>query len=70
VRYRYEWRVNGTVVRDVTTAAQSDALARQYLTANADVQCSITPSDGTLSAQTATAHATVMNNGRRRALRF
>ena len=70
VRYRYEWRVNGNVVRDVTTAAQSDALARQFLTAGADVQCSVTASDGKLSAQTVMANASVMNNGRRRALRF
>ena len=70
VRYRYEWRVNGVLVRDVTTAAQSDALARQHLTAGAAVQCSITPSDGQLSAQTAVANGAVVNNGRRRALRF
>lgn len=70
VRYRYEWRVNGTLVRDVTTAAQSDALARQFVTSGADVQCSVTASDASLSAQTSTAHATVVNNGRRRALRF
>jgi hypothetical protein len=70
VRYRYEWRVNGAVVRDVTTAAQSDALPRQYMTANSDVSCSITPSDGTATAQTVTVHGTPVNNGRRRAVRF
>jgi hypothetical protein len=70
VRYRYEWRVNGAVVRDVTTAAQSDALPRQYMTANADVSCSITASDGKATAQTVTVHGTPVNNGRRRAVRF
>ncbi len=29
VQYHYEWRVNGNVVRAVTTAAQSDAIPRQ-----------------------------------------
>lgn len=69
VRYRYEWRVNGTVVRDVTTAAQSDALARQFLTSGADVSCSITASDGKASAPTVTAHGTPSPNGRRRSVR-
>lgn len=70
VRYRYEWRVNGAVVRDVTTAAQSDALARQFLTPGAAVQCSITASDGKASAPTAVAHGEASPNGRRRAVRF
>ena len=69
VRYRYEWRVNDVVVRDVTTAATSDALARQFVTPGARISCSITPSDGALSAMTTTAHATPVTASKRRAAR-
>ncbi len=69
VRYRYEWRVDGVLVRDVTTAAQSDALARQFVTRGVDVSCSITASDGTLSAPTASVHGTPVSTPRRRAVR-
>ena len=69
VRYRYEWRVNGTVVRDVTTAAQSDALARQFVTNDASISCAITPRDGNLSAQTSTAFASPVSAVRRRSSR-
>lgn len=69
VRYRYEWRVNGTLVRDVTTAAQSDALARQHVTANAQISCAVTPSDGKATAQTVTAFSQPVTAVRRRAAR-
>ncbi|HEX8408970.1 MAG TPA: M23 family metallopeptidase [Thermoanaerobaculia bacterium] len=69
VRYRYQWNVNGTVVRDVTTAATSDALARQHVTPGAQISCSITASDGKLSATTVTAHATPVTTSKRRASR-
>jgi hypothetical protein len=69
VRYRYEWRVNGILVRDVTTAAQSDALARQHVTANAQLACSVTVSDGQASAQTVTAFSAPVTAVRRRATR-
>lgn len=52
VRYRYVWRAGGRVVRAVTSAGLSDALAR---TVRGDVTCAVTPSDGRLTAPTATA---------------
>lgn len=69
VRYRYEWRVNNQLVRDVTTAAQSDALPRQHATANARISCSVTVSDGKTSAQTVTAFSEPVTAVRRRAAR-
>lgn len=69
VRYRYEWRVNGELVRDVTTAAQSDVLARQFVVHGGDVSCSITPSDGLLSGATVSAHGTPAGSPRRRSVR-
>lgn len=59
VRYRYVWTVGTTVVRDVTTAARSDALRRRLAQAGNVVTCRVTPSDGRLSAATASASATV-----------
>lgn len=69
VSYRYEWRVNDTVVRDVTHAARTDALARQHLTAGANVSCSVTASDGALTSTTVAAHDDVQAPSRRRAAR-
>jgi len=66
VRYRYEWRANGVVVRDVTTAAQSDALGRQHAVAGTALTCTVTASDASASAQPSIASVTV-NGGRRRA---
>ncbi|HEY0160113.1 MAG TPA: M23 family metallopeptidase [Thermoanaerobaculia bacterium] len=57
VSYRYQWHVGGALVRDVTSAARADALARNLLTSRA-VSCTVTVSDnegGT--AQPAVAHA-------------
>jgi hypothetical protein len=49
VRYRYQWRVNGAVVRDVTSAALSDALPGKSAHLDDIVSCSVTPSDGKVS---------------------
>ena len=49
VRYRYQWRVNGAVVRDVTSAALSDALPSRSARLDDIVSCSVTPSDGKVS---------------------
>lgn len=65
VRYTYMWRVNGQVVRNVTTAARSDALSRDLVRAGAEISCSVTPSDGQLTAATSTAYATVQASRRR-----
>jgi murein DD-endopeptidase MepM/ murein hydrolase activator NlpD len=65
VRYRYEWQVDGEVVRDVTTAASSDALPRQFSLPRANISCSVTASDGMSSSQPSTAFVTVSDVRRR-----
>jgi serine protease len=59
LRYRYRWSVNGTVVRDVTTAALSDALRKGMTNAGNSVTCTVTPSDGVLSGAAASSSATI-----------
>ncbi len=54
VRFRYEWRVNGALVRDVTTAGQADVLARDQFGTCDLVEVSVTPGDGLLNAATTT----------------
>jgi hypothetical protein len=68
VAYRYLWQVDGVTVRDATTAARTDAIARNLVRAGNTVSCAVTASDGTLSTQAATAFADV-NAVRRRAVR-
>jgi hypothetical protein len=46
VRYRYVWTVNGSVIRDATTAAMSDAIPRTTVPNGALLACTVTPSDG------------------------
>ena len=53
VRYHYVWSVDGTIVRDVVSAAHSDVLARGTAPAGSFVTCEVTPSDGTASAPSA-----------------
>ncbi|MEO0475345.1 MAG: hypothetical protein AAF085_05130, partial [Planctomycetota bacterium] len=51
VRYQYTWRVNGAVVRQVTSAGRADALPHHTATASGDeITCTIVPSDGVLTA--------------------
>jgi len=57
VRYRYQWRVNGAVVRDVTSAALSDAITKDLARNGDQLTCEVTPSDGQLSGPAATATA-------------
>lgn len=52
VRYRYLWRVDGTVVRDVTSAGMSDALPAGVAGDCSEVICDVTPSDGKDDGQT------------------
>jgi len=54
VRYRYLWSVDGSVVRDVTTAAHSDAIPRNSAPAGALLTCTVTPSDGTANGAAGT----------------
>ena len=58
VRYRYRWTVGGQLVRSVTSAALSDVLREGAATAGAAVRCTVTPSDGKVFGQTASATAT------------
>lgn len=58
VRFRYEWRVNGTLVRDVTTAAQSDVLAAGTFASGAQIQCRVTPTDGKANGSRVSASTT------------
>jgi hypothetical protein len=52
-RYRYRWTVDGTVVREVTSAALTDAIARGTAPSGREVTCTVTPSDGRLDGPTA-----------------
>jgi len=55
VSYHYVWRVNGSVVRDVTTAGHKDVLPRNSWLAGDDVTCEVTPNDGTVDGATVVA---------------
>jgi hypothetical protein len=46
VSYRYEWKVNGRVVRAVTSAALTDLLAAGKAHPKDRVSCRVTPTDG------------------------
>jgi uncharacterized protein (TIGR03437 family) len=50
VRYRYEWRLNGALVREVTSAALSDAIPRNLARNGDQLTCTVTPSDGKADA--------------------
>jgi hypothetical protein len=54
VRYRYVWTVNGVTVRDVSSAALSDALRKGIVQAGDTVTCTITPNDGVLDGPSST----------------
>lgn len=59
VRHRFEWKVNGTSVRDVTIAATSDMLRRDLVLEGDMVTCDITPTDGRADAPTVTLSAVI-----------
>ena len=67
VTYNYTWSVDGQTVRTVSSAASSDALASNYVTQGRSISCQVTLSDGTLTTQPVSAHATVQVLSRRRA---
>ena len=46
VRYRYQWRVKGNLVREVISAALSDALPKDSAQNNDTLSCTVTPFDG------------------------
>lgn len=45
IRYRYEWFVNGALVREVTTVALADALAVNFAQRGSQIICRVTPLD-------------------------
>jgi len=46
LRYRYLWKKDNAVIRDVTTAALSDYVPRTAATAGSHLECTITATDG------------------------
>jgi hypothetical protein len=59
VRYRYVWSVNGAVLRDVTTAARSDALPADSGAAGAVLRCDVAVSDGSAALAPVSMQATL-----------
>lgn len=59
VQYHYVWRVDGAIVRDVTTAAQSDMIPRNAASTCDVVTCDVTPGDGKAEGATVQASAIV-----------
>ena len=55
VRYRYVWKVDGAVVRDVTTAGRADCIPHGAVLGGQKLSCTVTPSDGALEGPPATA---------------
>lgn len=62
VRYRYEWSVNGQVVRDVVTAGRADAIAAGVAPAGSILTCKITPRDPTSAGPSVQLQASVEAN--------
>jgi hypothetical protein len=59
VSYHYTWTVDGAVVRDLTSAARTDALARQLARPGTTLGCTVTASDGKVATQPVTAFARI-----------
>jgi murein DD-endopeptidase MepM/ murein hydrolase activator NlpD len=63
VRYRYQWKVNGQVVRDNVFAGHADALPRDAFAIGDTVACTVTPNDGSVDGPSATASAIAQREG-------
>ena len=59
VRYRYRWTAGGRILRQVTSAALSDALRNDAARPGETLSCEVTPSDGKLRGPTASVAATL-----------
>lgn len=59
VRYRYVWKRNGTTVRDSTNASLADAVPTGTCVAGDTLECTVTPSDGVLTATPVTTRTTI-----------
>ncbi|MFL6247629.1 MAG: hypothetical protein ACJ74H_16510, partial [Thermoanaerobaculia bacterium] len=56
---------NNEVVRDITSAARTDALARDRVRAGTTLTCTVTASDGVNTTQPVSAFATIESLRRR-----
>jgi hypothetical protein len=59
VRYRYRWTAGGRVLRQVTSAALSDALRNDAARPGETLSCDVTPSDWKLRGPTTSVTATL-----------
>ena len=59
VRYRYHWRVGGTLVRQVRSAGLSDVLRHRLAKPGQQVSCTVRPSDGKRFGRPTTTAVTV-----------
>ena len=59
VRYRYRWTAGGRMLRQVTSAALSDALRNDAARPGETLSCEVTPSDGKLRGPPASVAATL-----------
>jgi hypothetical protein len=57
VRYRYRWIVRGVLMRDVTSAALSDALTAGTMQTGDDLTCIVTPYDDAVAGPAASVSA-------------
>lgn len=62
VFHHWVWRVNGQVVRDITTAARSDILSRGLAAPGQSITCTVTPTDGLLQSAAVSASVTVVGS--------
>ena len=54
ILYRYQWKVNGVIKREVVSAALSDALPKDSAQNNETLTCTVTPFDGTANGAATT----------------
>jgi hypothetical protein len=62
-RFRYVWRVNGSIIRDVVSAALSDAIPHGSAKTADTLTCTVTPSDGVANGPATTASVVISAPG-------
>jgi hypothetical protein len=63
MRYRYQWSVNGVSVREVTSAAHSDAIPHGLAPPGTVLSCTATPFDGTAYGPPVTVQVSIAGAG-------